>query len=415
MTRRKEGGHGVRNDGLIEAFARTTDEVVSLSEFRAMLGSGRKLRIKFGADVTAGFLHVGHAVNLWMMREMQERGHLVQFLLGDFTTRVGDPTGRSGGRVPPSREDMDRYAEAFIRQVGRVLVTDDPEVFEVRRNSEWWDRMGVGDFLGLAGCLTPTRLLARDMFRARTEAGGEIRLDEMLYPVLQGWDSVELGSDLTIVGSDQLFNESMGRLFQEKRGMRPQVIVTTRITMGLGGLAKQSKSLGNYVAMDDGPREMFGKAMSLSDDLVRDWLEVYTDVPPGRIAELCGPGGAPRRAKLELARALVARWRGEEAARAEADWFESTFSRRRFPADAPSVEAAPGPIAALDLAAILSPGSTRASLRLLIAQGGFSVDGERIDGPALILELEEGVKRQVRMGRRGFYAVVPRLTGTSSG
>lgn len=378
---------------------------MSLAEFRAMLDSGRKLKIKFGADVTAGFLHIGHAVNLWMMREMQERGHLVQFLIGDFTTRVGDPTGRSGGRVPPSREDMDRYAEAFIRQVGRVLVTDDAEVFEVRRNSEWWDGVGVGDFLALAGGLTPARLLARDMFRARAEAGAEIRLDEMLYPVLQGWDSVELGSDLTIVGSDQLFNESMGRLFQEKRGMPPQVIVTTRITMGLGGKAKQSKSLGNYIAIDDGPREMFGKAMSLSDALVRDWLEVYTDAAPGRIAELCRAGADPRAAKLELARALVARWHGREAAEAEADWFVSTFSRKEFPDDAPRVEATAGPIRAIDLAALLSPDSSRASLRRLIEQGGFVLDGSRIDEAAAIVELPPGTERRARLGRRGFFTI----------
>jgi len=378
---------------------------VSLAEFRAMLGSGRKLRIKFGADVTAGFLHIGHAVNLWMMREMQERGHLVQFLIGDFTTRVGDPTGRSGGRIPPSREDMEAFAAAFIRQVGRVLITDDPELFELRRNSEWWDRKGVGDFLGMAGGLTAGRLLARDMFRARAESGAEIRLDELLYPLLQGWDSVELGSDLTIVGSDQLFNESMGRLFQERSGMRPQVVLTTRITSGLGGGAKQSKSLGNYVAIDDGPREMFGKAMSLADGQVRDWLEVYTIVPAARIAELCRPGADPRGAKLELARALVGRWWGREAAEAEADWFQSTFSRRGFPADAPAVKAPAGPVRAIELAALLAPASSRASLRRLIEQGGFHLDGERVEAAAALIELRPGEERRARLGKRGFFRV----------
>jgi tyrosyl-tRNA synthetase len=391
---------------------------VSLAEFRAMLDSGRKLKIKFGADVTAGFLHIGHAVNLWMMREMQERGHLVQFLIGDFTTRVGDPTGRSAGRVPPSREDMERFAAAFVKQVGRVLITDDAEVFEVRRNSEWWDRLGFDGFLSIAGSLTTGRLLSRDMFRARVEAGSEIRLDEMLYPILQGWDSVELGSDLTIVGSDQLFNESMGRFFQAKRGMRSQVIVTTRITMGLGGKAKQSKSLGNFVAIDDAPREMFGKVMSLSDDLLRDWFEVYTDVDPVRIDELCGtasrptlpterqPGEAdPRAAKLELAKAIVARWWGDEAAQVEADWFRSTFSQRGFPQDAPALEVEAGIWRAIDLAALLAPNSSRGELRRLIEQGGFSLDGERVREPGRTIEFRGGTERHARLGKRSFFRV----------
>lgn len=423
---------------------------MSLAEFRALLDSGRKLKVKFGADVTAGFLHLGHAVNLWMMREMQERGHLVQFLIGDFTTRVGDPTGRSGARVPPSREDIERDAEAFIRQVGRVLVTDDPEVFEVRRNSEWWDRRSLSDFLGFAGSITAGRLLSRDMFRARAEGGGEVRMDEMLYPVLQGRDSVELGSDLTIVGSDQLFNESMGRALQEKAGQKPQVIITTRITAGLDGMRKQSKTLGNFVAIDDGPREMFGKVMSLPDGLVRDWFEVYTLLPPGEIEALCGPraapdtpdtpdrqgapeadwdalfapggvegGGAveafrtparprladPRKAKVELARAIVERWHGKAAAAGEVDWFEATFSRREFPVDAPLVELAAGRLSALELLALALPGTSRSELRRLMAQGGASLDEAVLTGFEMPVVLVPGSEHRLRIGKRRFARI----------
>jgi tyrosyl-tRNA synthetase len=374
---------------------------VSLDEFRALLGSGRKLRIKFGADVTAGFLHLGHAVNLWMMREMQERGHLVQFLIGDFTTRIGDPTGRSGARVPPSREAMERDAAAFIRQVGRVLVTDDPEVFEVRRNSEWWEGKSLADFLSIAGGLTAGKLLSRDMFRARMEGGGEVRVDEMLYPVLQGWDSVELRSDLTIVGNDQLFNESMGRLFQERAGQSPQVIITTRITPGLDGVRKQSKSIGNFIAIDDGPREMFGKAMSLPDGLVRQWLEVYTEVPAGRIGALCA--GDPRPAKVALARAIVERWHGDEAAGREEDWFESTFSRRDFPADAGKVGLTPGPITALGLLAKAMPEASGSELRRLIAQGAVRLDGRTLAAPEEIVRAEAGGELELRVGKRRFF------------
>lgn len=438
----KEAPDGVRNEGLIEAFARTTDDIVSLAEFRALLDSGRKLKVKFGADVTASFLHLGHAVNLWMMREMQERGHLVQFLIGDFTTRVGDPTGRSGARVPPSREAIERDAEAFIRQVGRVLITDDPEVFEVRRNSEWWDGRSLSDFLGFAGSITAGKLLSRDMFRARTESGGEIRMDEMIYPILQGRDSVELESDLTIVGSDQLFNESMGRLLQEKAGQKPQVIITTRITAGLDGVRKQSKTLGNFVAIDDSPREMFGKVMSLPDNLVRDWFEVYTLVPLREVEALCGqragapaaqaadrdalcaPGGVegggtieafralaqpalpdPRKAKVELARAIVERWHGAAAAAAEVDWFEATFSRREFPSDAPLVELAAGRFSALELLALALPGTSRSELRRLMAQGGASLDEATLAGFETPVVLTPGSEHRLRIGKRRFARI----------
>lgn len=395
---------GVRNEGLIELFARTTEDIVSLAEFRALLGSGRRLKIKFGTDVTASFLHIGHAVNLWMMREMQERGHLVQFLIGDFTTRVGDPTGRSGARVPPSREAIERDAEAFVRQVGKVLITDDPEVFVARRNSEWWDKAALADFIGLAGGVTAGKLLSRDMFRARAAAGGEVRVDEMLYPILQGWDSVMLESDLTIVGSDQLFNESMGRTFQERSGQRPQVVITTRITPGLDGVRKQSKTLGNFIAIDDDPRAMFGKAMSLPDALVGDWLEVYTTMPRERIDEL-RRSRDPRGAKVGLARALVERWYGEEAAGAEAEWFARTFSRGEFPADAPLALLPIGEYRAIELISLIAPDISRSALRRLVAEGAIEVDGIRLGAIEAGLEVSASAEMKLRLGRRRFYRV----------
>jgi tyrosyl-tRNA synthetase len=357
--------------------------------------------------VTAPFLHIGHAVNLWMMREMQERGHLVQFLIGDFTTRVGDPTGRAGARVPPSREAIARGAEAFVRQVGRVLITEDPSVFEVRRNSEWWDNTTLGDFMSFAGGVTAGKLLSRDMFRARAESGGEVRVDEMLYPALQGWDSVQLESDLTIVGSDQLFNESMGRAFQERAGQRPQVVITTRITPGLDGVRKQSKTLGNYIAIDDGPRAMFGKAMSLPDALVRDWLEVYTTMPLERINGLCGAACEcdPREAKAALAFSIVERWHGREAALAEEAWFESIFSRRDFPTDATVVRIQAGKLGAIELLARAAPELSRSEIRRLIAEGAIEADGERLRGADEGFDAKPGREIELRIGKRRFYRI----------
>jgi tyrosyl-tRNA synthetase len=249
------------------------------------------------------------------------------------------------------------------------------------------------------------------MFRARLESGGEVRADEMLYPLLQGWDSVELGSDLTIVGSDQLFNESMGRTFQERSGQRPQVVITTRITPGLDGERKQSKTLGNFIAIDDGARTMFGKAMSLPDRLIRPWLEVYTTMPSGGIDALCGvdSGGSappdPRKAKLELAKALVGRWHGETAASEEAAWFESTFSRRDFPEDAPMVALEAGTYKAIELLALTAGGISRSELRRLLASRAIEADARRVESPDEDIVLPSGGSIELRVGKRKFFRV----------
>lgn len=408
--RRKEQRDGVRNDGILKNFARTTETVFSLREFESLLDGGRKLKIKFGTDVTAPFLHIGHAVNLWMMRALQERGHLVQFLVGDFTTLIGDPTGRSAARRVPSAEERRKSEEEFIRQIARVLITDDRERFEIRRNSEWYAGMGLADFLGLLGQVTLGRLSSRDMFRRRVESGSDVWTNELIYPVLQGWDSVMLESDLTIVGNDQLFNEMMGRFFQERRGQPPQVVLTTKITPGLDGRNKQSKSLGNFIAINESARSMFGKAMSLPDVLIPSWLEVYTTRPLEEVEELregLARGSLhPREAKLELATALVERWHGVEKARLERAWFEATFSRRDFPADAPPVLLRTGSHDVLAMLGIVLPGASRAELRRLLAQGAVSLDGKRLGASSGVCSIAEGERRELRVGKRRFFSLI---------
>ena len=230
----------------LDVLARTTDEIYSLEELKKKLALEKPLRIKYGVDVTAPFLHIGHAVNLWMMRYFQEHGHKVVFLIGDFTTRIGDPTGRGAARKVPTRDEIDANANHFIEQVGKVLLTD-PAVFEVRRNSEWFDKMSVAEFFPLLAMLTHARLVQRDMFQKRIREHQEIYMHEMLYPLLQGYDSYMLESDLTIVGTDQLFNELMGRFYQEKFDQPPQIVMTSKITPGTDGKEKQSKTIGNYI------------------------------------------------------------------------------------------------------------------------------------------------------------------------
>ncbi len=270
---------------ILDHLGRTTDDVLGADDLVARLRSGRPLRVKFGVDCTAPDLHLGHAVNLWMMRYLQDLGHTVLFLLGDTTTRIGDPTGRSSTRPALSPAQIDANAASFLTQVGSVLRTDEGAL-EVRRNSEWYDRMAITDLLGELSAVTLAQLRARDMFQSRDAKAQEIAMHELIYPVLQGYDSVALRSDVTIVGSDQLFNEAMARQMQSRHGQVPQTVITSTITPGLDGGAKQSKSLGNYVGLAQSPEEKLGRLMTLRDDLVETWARVYTDLPLARAAEL---------------------------------------------------------------------------------------------------------------------------------
>ncbi len=381
-----------RIDNTLTLLERTTEEIFSLAELRSLLASSRPLRIKYGVDVTAPFLHIGHAVNLWMMRGLQELGHKVVFMIGDFTTRIGDPTGKSDTRktIPP--EEIEKNARSFIEQVAIVLRTD-PSVFEVRRNSEWYGRMGLDEFLSLLAMLTHQRLIQRDMFQKRIAAGREIFMHEMIYPLLQGYDSVMLQSDLTIVGSDQLFNELMGRFFQERFGQRPQVVITTKITPGTDGKEKQSKSLGNYIALSDTPRDKFGKVMSIPDNLIVPYLTVYTSVSVEQVREvehrLADGSGHPMDSKKQLALALVERYHGQEAAQAELRWFEEAFSKRRTPIDVPVVEVTSD----LGIMAVLErclPHKSRSDLRRLVLQGGVRLNERKIGQADDKLALADG-------------------------
>ena len=388
-------------DEIVIQLSRTADQTFSKEELLKKLENGRPLRIKFGVDVTAPFLHIGHAVNLWMMRQLQEQGHKVILLIGDFTTRIGDPTGKSQVRKIISREDIEANAERFIEQVGAVLLTDS-NVFEVRRNSEWFDAMPMDEFLSLLSMVTHARLIERDMFQKRIMEGQEIRIHEMIYPIIQGYDSVMLESDLTIVGSDQLFNELMGRFFQEKFGQEPQIVMTSRITPGLDGGEKQSKSLGNYVALADSPRDKFGKTMRLPDNLIIEWLEVYTTLPVEEIAkygEALASGTNPMELKRLLASAVVERYHGLQAAEDEAVWFTDTFSKRETPEDAESVEIPRG-LTVLEVVGLCLTGFSRGAIRELIAAGAVSLEGAKLADPGKTLEDPKGL---LKIGKRRWF------------
>lgn len=386
---------------LLRQLEHTIDDVVSREELEAKLLSGRRLTLKYGVDLTAPLLHLGHAVNLWMYRRLQEYGHKVVLLLGDFTTRIGDPTGKSATRPVLSEDDIAANRDEILRQALTVLHAD-PEVFEVRQNSEWLEPLGAAGLLRLMSDYTVDRMLSRDMFRSRMEAGASIRLHELVYPLLQGWDSVALRSDITIVGSDQLFNEMIGRELQTREGSEGQVVVTTKITPGIDGKEKQSKSIGNYIALDHSAREKFGRLMSIPDDLVDVYVEVYADprdvTPPPSSA-------GPMERKLQMAEVITQRWHGREIASAERSWFVQTFSNREMPRDSPRIQVASGRISALDVAAALAPAESKSQLRRLIADGALRVDGERMDSPDAVVVVESEVS--VRLGKRSWAYLAP--------
>lgn len=387
----------------LRTLERTTEQIVTFDELQSKLDLRRPLRIKYGVDATAPFLHIGHAVNIWMMRYLQEHGHIVVFLLGDFTTRIGDPTGRSETRKVIPAEEIEANASAFLDQVGRILLTDS-NAFEVRRNSEWYGSMRLGEFMSLLSMVTHSRLIQRDMFQKRLQDGREIYLHEMLYPILQGYDSVMLQSDLTIVGTDQLFNEFMGRFFQERFDQAPQVVMTTKITPGTDGVEKQSKSLGNYIALSDSPRDKFGKTMSIPDSLIVPYLEVYTTVPLDEVQEIgktvSNGTMSPMDAKQHLARAIVERYHGRQVALVEDEWFTETFSARLTPTDVPTKYVPVGGTN-VDIAHFCLPSESRSAIRRLVEQGAVRLNNVKVANADDRPEIKQG--DILRIGRRLWF------------
>jgi tyrosyl-tRNA synthetase len=393
---------------VINSFERTTQEIFSLKELKKLLTSGRQLRMKFGVDVTAPDLHIGHAVNLWMYRKLQELGHKMIFLIGDFTTQIGDPTGKSKTRPVIPIKEIQKNAEAFIKQALMIL-HNDPNLVEIRRNSEWYDKMSAKELLSLISMVTHDRLTARDMFRKRIKEGKEIYEHELIYPILQGYDSVMLRADLTIVGSDQLYNEMMGRFFQEKFGQSPQVIITTKITPGIDGKEKQSKSLGNYIGLLHSPREKFGRIMSIPDNLIIEYFKVYTEIPLTKVKEIEKDLPTdPMEYKLLLAKEIVKRYHGEKTAEKELLWFKKTFSKQEFPKEAPQILIGINSTTVFQILrkCFSTQNKSNSEIRRLIKQGAVKIDGRTVESPEEIIHLPNGGVN-IKVGKRNWFKVTP--------
>lgn len=383
-----------------EIFRRGVEDVVTEEELIALLKSGRKLRIKLGIDATSPDLHIGHAVALWKIRALQEAGHKAVILLGDFTTRIGDPTGRIASRPVLSPATIKKNCAAIMGQITKILLVN-AAVFEQHKNSEWFGKMNVGEFLNLTASVTHARLIEREMFRHRIERGIEISVSEILYPILQGYDSVAMKSDLTIIGSDQLFNEHMGRFFQGKYGQRPQTIVTCKILPGLDGGEKMSKSLGNYIGIADPPREKFGKAMRLADNLIFEYLRVYTDVSEDEIRQWearIASGGNPRDAKLFFAESLVRRYHGASVAQKEREAFLAMFSKKEIPDKIPTRHVQYGPWHPVELVVALSLAASKSEARRLLKQRAVKIDKKLVEPSADTILVRKG--SVVQAGKR---------------
>ncbi len=389
-----------------EVFTRGVEDIVTAEELQAKLASKKPLRVKLGIDATSPDLHIGHAVPLWKIRAMQEHGHKAVIILGEFTTAVGDPTAKSATRPQLDPAVIKKNIASIRKQLGKILLTDS-KVFELRKNSEWHGKMRTGEFLRLCALVTHGRLIERDMFQERIRQGKEITMAELLYPILQGYDSVAIRSDLTIIGSDQLFNEHFGRLFQEKFGQRPQCLITMKILPGLDGGEKMSKSLGNYIGLNDSPQDKFGKAMRLRDLLIIPYLETYTDTALAEIREVgekLRAGMNPRDAKLFFAEALVRRYHGAAAAGRERERFLATFSERKTPSQMPEFELRSGQWSPVDLVTALELASSKSEARRLIKDGAIDVDGTTIRDSGAALLLPAGARVVVRRGSRKFAA-----------
>lgn len=388
--------------GLIE---RGAVDLISRADLAERLRSGRPLRVKAGFDPTAPDLHLGHTVLLTKLRQFQELGHQVIFLIGDFTGMIGDPTGKSATRPPLTRENVAANAETYRQQVFKVL---DEARTEVAFNSTWFDPMSAADMIRLAGTHTVARMLERDDFSKRYRGGLPIAIHEFLYPLVQGYDSVALRADVELGGTDQTFNLLMGRELQRHHGQAPQVVLTMPLLEGLDGVNKMSKSLGNYIAITDAPDDMFGKLMSVSDELMWRYLDLLSLQPTGVIAgwrREVEEGRNPREVKVELGREIVARFHGVRAAAQAVEAFDARFRRDEVPADLPEMEIAAGP-AGLAMPQLLKAAglvaSTSEAMRL-IGQGAVKVDGERLEDRSRLLMPGAAVLLQV--GKRRFARV----------
>ncbi len=377
-----------------------TVDIIEEGELLEKLKRGKPLKVKAGFDPTAPDLHLGHTVLLQKLRQFQKLGHVVYFIIGDFTAMIGDPTGRSETRPPLSREEVLKNAETYKEQVFKIL---DPDKTNIVFNSQWLNKLGTKGVIELSAKYTVARMLERDDFSKRYKEGIPIHIHEFLYPLLQGYDSVAIEADVELGGTDQKFNLLVGRDIQREYGLEPQVCITLPLLVGTDGVRKMSKSYGNYIGITEEPKTMFGKIMSISDELMWEYYALLTDYTE-RDIESMKKEMHPMEAKKKLAHYLVSRFHSKEDADKAKEFFERTFSERQFPGDAPEVKISEEEIPVINLLLKIGAVSSKNEARRIIQGGGLKINGEKIEDPKAVIEIGDCMKVQV--GKKRFYKIV---------
>ncbi len=398
-------------DEQLEILTAGTVHCIDTEELRTKLGSGRPLRVKLGIDPTASDIHLGHTVVLHKLRQFQDLGHIAVLIIGDFTARVGDPTGRSVTRPPLTPDEVEAHARTYVEQV-RAVLDFAPDRLELVHNADWLARMDMADVLRLTGRTTVARIMERDDFSQRFRDGVPIALTELLYPLLQGTDSVEVRADVELGGTDQLFNNLMGRQLQSGAGMEPQVVITTPLLEGLDGEKKMSKSLGNYVGISEPAAEQFGKLMSIPDPLMPAYFALTTGWRPDRVAEVAGSLAdgslAPVAAKRLLGRTIADLYHGAGAGEEAEAEFDRVFKAGAVPTEVPDREVARSefPMRLARLLALTGLVTSNKDGGRMISQGGVRLAGEKIADPDLEVDADAVDGQLLQVGKRAWARVV---------
>jgi len=402
----------------VQILKRGTVEIFTEAELAQRLteaaNTSRQLRIKLGLDPTSPDIHLGHTVVLRKMRQFQDLGHKAVLIIGDYTARIGDPSGQDTTRPMLSPEQIDQNAKTYFQQAGKILDTNE-ERLEIRYNSEWLEKLTAIEIIQLVAKKTVAQMLQRDSFKKRLRADEDIFMHEFLYPLMQGYDSVVVRSDVELGGTDQTFNNLIGRDIQRAYGQSPQVVITTPILIGLDGKEKMSKSKGNYIGVTDEPKDMFGKVMSISDDMMENYFTLLTDLTTEKINELVNPQKThPKEAKVKLAKIIVAQFWDKtpsgtlsvqssdtvSISDSVAIEFDRVFAQKQLPEKIPEVKISAEPIAAGKLLLHCKLVSTGGEAKRMVKQGGASIDGKKLDDPNAEITPEDGMV--IRVGKRKF-------------
>ncbi|MFC1651658.1 tyrosine--tRNA ligase [Patescibacteria group bacterium] len=387
-----------------ELLTRGVEETINKKSLEEKLKSGKKLRVKLGVDVTAPDLHLGHTVPLFKLKQFQDAGHQIIFLIGDATTQIGDPSGKNKTRPVLTKKEIDKNAKTYLDQVSKIL---DLNKTEVRYNSEWFDKMGFSDLVRLSTHFSVARILERDDFTKRLKSKSDIRLHELFYSIMQGYDSYELKADIEIGGTDQKFNLLAGRTMQKRLDQKQQDVITLPLVVGTDGKEKMGKSTGNYIGITESPKDQFGKIMSIPDETILSYFELLTDTPQEEIDgfrdSLNKNSMNPRDIKARLAKRIVTRFHGgKEALKAEKE-FNQVFRDKEKPTNIPEIKIVDNPVLLVDLIVKNKLASSKSEAKRLMEQGGVKLDDKKIIDHEKKIKVKKGQILQV--GKRKFVKI----------